>query len=356
MFEVRKSFIAGLMVSCCFAGSAFANWSPYPAEEVIPAFSKTGKSVPVNYIPLTKAEKPWNVCVSFPHMKDPYWLGVDYGVVQESKTLGISMHVVEAGGYTNLDRQISQIEDCVAGGAKAVVIGAISADGLNDLVKQTTAKGIPVIDLVNGMTSPSVSAKSLVSFYTMGYSIGEYLAKQHPAGTPSVKVGWFPGPAGAAWVQDANTGFMAAIQGSALDVLPPKYGDTGEEVQSQLVEDEMQANPDLKYIVGTAVTAKTAEELVRQQNLVGKVGILSFYLTPDVFDGIKQGLIQASPADSMVVQGRIAIDQAVRLIEHKDFIKHVGPKIFILDSSNIGSVDHDNILPPATFSPVFQVN
>jgi periplasmic protein TorT len=47
------------------------------------------------------------------------------------------------------------------------LIGAISADGLNNEIKEIRARHIPIIDLVNGVTSPDVSAKSLVSFYTM---------------------------------------------------------------------------------------------------------------------------------------------------------------------------------------------
>ena len=47
-------------------------------------------------------------------MKDAYWLAVNYGVAEEAKRLGVKMNLVEAGGYTNLNKQISQIEDCVA--------------------------------------------------------------------------------------------------------------------------------------------------------------------------------------------------------------------------------------------------
>ncbi|WOV92213.1 MAG: substrate-binding domain-containing protein [Candidatus Zeuxoniibacter abyssi] len=87
---------------------------------------------------------------------------------------------MEAGGYTELNTQISQIEDCVAGGADAVVIGAISNDGLNNLVGEIRDKGIPVIDVINGMSSPELSAKSLVSFGEMGAKTGEFLAKNIP--------------------------------------------------------------------------------------------------------------------------------------------------------------------------------
>lgn len=339
------------------AGAAYAaDWYPYDAAKIEPAFAADGKSVDVTYEPLDKATKPWNICVSFPHMKDAYWLGVDYGVAEEAKRLGVKMNLSEAGGYTELDKQISQIEDCVASGANAVVIGAISADGLNNLVSEVRKKDIPVIDVINGISSPDISAKSLVSFYTMGSEAGAYLAKKHPAGSEEVEVGWFPGPAGAGWVSAANEGFLAAVKGSAVKVLEPKFGDTGKEVQLKLVEDALQANPNIRYIAGTAVTAEAAQGIIRERGLQGQVDLLSFYMTPGVYEGIKRGFILAAPADSMVIQGRIAVDQAVRILEGKDYVKHVGPKIFVVDPSNINDVSPTNILPPDGYKPVFNVN
>ncbi len=64
--------------------------------------------------------------------KDAYWSAVNYGVVDESRHLGVKMCLVEAGGHTNLTKHISQNEDCVVAGADAVVIGAISFDGMNN--------------------------------------------------------------------------------------------------------------------------------------------------------------------------------------------------------------------------------
>lgn len=336
--------------------AAADDWFPFPAMAVEPPFSADGELVPVDYVPLDAAAQEWNICVSFPHMKDAYWLGVNYGVVAEAERLGVRMNVVEADGYTELPRQISQIEDCVSGGADAVVIGAISFDGLNSLVREVAAQGIPVIDVINGMSSEHVSAKSLVSFYTMGQSTGQYLADAHPAGSDEVTVGWFPGPAGAGWVEAAHQGFMDAIEGSAVRVLEPRYGDTGREVQQRLVEDVLTANPDVSYIAGTAVTAEAAQSVVRERGLTGDVGILAFYLTPGVYTGIERGFILGAPADSMVIQGRIAVDQAVRILEGEEFIQHVGPEIFVIDQDNIAEVDRNTVLPPDNFAPVFRVN
>src|SRR5580704_6040574 len=199
--EMKRSAVAAGAVA---AGAALAlagagaygqgkKWYPFSVEEHNPPFDMASPVKEVMYSPLEKAEKKWNICVSFPHMKDAYWLAVDYGVSEEAKDLGVAIHIVEAGGYTNLAKQISQIEDCASNGADAIVIGAISLDGLNQTVGRLHDKNIPVIDLANGISSKDVSAKSLVSFNTMGYKTGEYIAKLNSKGSPEAEVAWFPG-------------------------------------------------------------------------------------------------------------------------------------------------------------------
>jgi protein TorT len=310
----------------------------------------------VDYVPLDKAAKAWDICVSFPHMKDAYWMAVDYGVVAESERLGVKMQLVEAGGYTNLNKQVSQIEDCVARGAEAVVIGAISYDGLNNLVKEIRDNGVPVIDVINGMSSGDLSAKSLVSFGEMGYKAGEYIAKLHPKGSGMVKVAWFPGPPGAGWVEAGNEGFMEAVKDSDIEVVETKYGDTGKEIQLKLVEDTLEAYPDIQYVVGTSPTTEAAVQLLRDRGLQDQVKVLAYYFTPGVYNNIKRGRVMAAPTDSAVVQGRVAIDQAVRILEGKDYMKHVGPELYVIDSNNIDSFDYGSSLAPEDFKPTFTVN
>ncbi|MBI3516952.1 MAG: TMAO reductase system periplasmic protein TorT [Proteobacteria bacterium] len=346
---------AGAVALAFSAGGAAAkDWYPFPVQSW-QSFDMASPRTDIEYTPLPKADKKWNICVSFPHMKDAYWLAVDYGVVAESKELGVKMTLVEAGGYTNLNKQISQIEDCVTAGAQGVVIGAISYDGLNNLDSELKGKGIPVIDVINGMSSPDISAKSLVSFGEMGYMTGEYLAKMHPKGSGKVKVAWFPGPPGAGWVEAGNTGFLDAVKDSDIEVVDTKYGDTGKEVQLKLVEDTLEAYPDIKYIVGTSPTAEAAMGLLRDRGLEDKIKVLAYYFTPGVYEGIKAGRILAAPTDSAVIQGRIAIDQIVRILEGKPFEKHVGPKLYVIDSTNINSFDHDSSLAPDGFQPTFTV-
>ena len=350
--------LAGVAALALAASGALAaegeKWS-YPVEVWDPPFDMESPRTTVDYEPLDEAAQDWQLCVSFPHMKDAYWMAVDYGVIDEARRQGVALQLVEAGGYTNLNTQISQIEDCVAAGADAVIIGAISLDGLNNLVQEVSDKGVPVIDVINGISSPALAAKSLVSFGEMGFKAGEYLAEMHPAGSDPVKVAWFPGPPGAGWVEAGDAGFKEAVKDSAIEIVDTKYGDTGKEVQLKLVEDTLEAYPDIDYIVGTAVTAEAATGLLRARGLDDQIKVLSYYFTPGVYQGIRRGQILAAPTDSAVIQGRVAIDQAVRILEGKDFLKHVGPALYVIDESNIETFDKASSLAPDDFRPTFSV-
>ena len=355
--QIRLCAAAAGALLMASASSAMAEqWFPYEIEVWDPPFDMASPRMTVEYAPVRKAEKKWDICVSFPHMKDAYWLAVNYGVVAESERLGVQMQLVEAGGYTNLNKQISQIEDCVAAGADAVVIGAISFDGLNNLVKEIRGKGVPVIDVINGMSSSDLSAKSLVSFGEMGYKAGEYIAKLHPKGGDAVKVAWFPGPPGAGWVEAGNQGFVEAVSDSAIEIVDTKYGDTGKEIQLKLVEDTLEAYPDIDYIVGTSPTSEAAVQLLRDRGLSDKIKVLAYYFTPGVYQNIKRGRVLAAPTDSAVIQGRVAIDQAVRILEDKHYLKHAGPALYVIDKSNVETFHYESSLAPANFKPTFSVD
>lgn len=310
----------------------------------------------VDYVTLDRAKRKWLLCVFFPHMKDSYWLAVNFGIADEVKRKEVQMRLYQAGGYDNLQVQIDQIKKAVAAGADGVIIGAISYDGLNSLVTELHAKGIPVIDLINGMSTEQISARSLVSFEEMGYHAGDYIARRHPKGSPPAKVAWFPGPKDAGWVKAGNKGFLKALAASAVEIAAVRYGDTGKITQTALLEEVLNAHPDIDYVAGTAVTAVAAVRTLRVRGLTDQIKVMAYYFTPEVYREIKRGHILGAPTDSPVIQGRIAVDQIVRILEHQPFMKQVGPRIHVIDKGNIDTFERTTSLAPSGFRATYSVN
>ena len=340
------------------AQAASANWWPAQVDVWDPPFvaSNTPKSEP--YTPLNKAAKKVKICVSFPHLKDPYWLAVNYGIVAEAKRQGISMQLVEAGGYANLDKQLAQVEDCVAGGAQAVILSAISTDGVKGLVDNLRAKGIPIVDLVNGIKT-TVDAKSLQSYVALGHMACKYVVEKAAGAKKSLAL--FPGPAGAGWSTDSDIGCRKALEGSSVKLVATKWGDTGKETQLRLVEEVIQAQTtggktDLDFVVGNSVTAEAAVLPIRDRNLGGQIGIVGTYYTIGNHIDLKRGAILGGPTDQPVTQGRIAVDQAIRLLEKRPLLRHVGPALSMVSKETLTTFDEGATLAPQNWKPVFKVD
>ena len=103
------------------------------------------------------------------------------------------------------------------------------------------------------------------------------------------------------------------------------------------------------------MTAEAAIPILRDRGLTDQVKVVAYYYTPGVHQGITRGQILAAPTDSTVIQGRIAIDQAVRILEGKDYMKHVGPALFVVTQENVKDFDTSSTLAPDGYAPVFRV-
>jgi protein TorT len=252
------------------------------------------------YTLLPYKDRDWTVCVSLPHIKDSYWLAVNYGVTDQAKHLGINMRLSHAGGYDNIELQKQQILECVAHGGNAVVAASVTRDGLNSLVETLAKRGIPTVDLVNGISSPAVAAHATVDYGEMGRNVAVYITRNLTHAQSPAKLAWLPGPYLAGWVQDGNKGFRETLPQQAAQ--------------------------------------------------------MSYYLTAGVYRGIKRGQILAAPTDSPVLQGRIAIDQAIRILEKQPYGYHVSPVIHMIDERNLDTYPRSHSLAPSGFRPTFVVH
>ncbi|MEK1908390.1 MAG: TMAO reductase system periplasmic protein TorT [Pseudomonas sp.] len=329
---------AGLLLCLCLAATpAGAEWYPVQVQADGQALA---------YTPLAKARQPWRLCALLPHGKDRYWWGVAWGLHGEAKRQGVKLGIYEAGGYENPQVQIDQLRQCQRLDADAYLIAAINTEDLCPAIAELQAEGTPVIDLVNRLDCPGVSAHSRIDFADMVAAALAYIEGAREAGPYSL--GWLPGPQNSGWVTDAESGLARSLRGRAVTLYHGGYGPVDRASQAQLVRGLLGAHPQVDYLLGNAEAAGFAAQLVQSAGpRYRATQVMASYATERILEQIKEGYILAAPTDSPVLQARIAVDLAVRILEDQPHAQLVSPQIEMLDQSSLQRFDISRLMPPS---------
>ena len=88
-------------------------------------------------------------------VKGPWFTPVLYGISDEAKKLGYDVTIQDAGGYANVDKQVSQFSNLVVQKVVAILMDPANPASFNGAVKEAKAEKIPVI----GAGSPIVASE-----------------------------------------------------------------------------------------------------------------------------------------------------------------------------------------------------
>ncbi len=290
---------------------------------------------------LQSAQQPWKLCVILPNLSDSYWSLVRYGIEQQARSLNLSLTLIEASGYDAVQQQADLIDKrCITTQQDALILAAVDHSALNGAVRKARSAGLAVIDLINGISTPEVSARVAVDYGDLAYDIGRYMAEFFPDG----RVIWQPGPASSAWTGDANRGLLRALEGRSQNLVHSYHALPFVREQHEQLQRIVQQYR-FNRVVGTAVTAEAAVSLLDQME--PGTEIFSYYYNPKIHPLIGCGRIQAALYDYPALQGRVAVDQAVRILEHQPFDFHLATARLLLTRANLAQVMTVFDMPPA---------
>jgi len=310
-----------------------------------------------------KPARSYHIGVLLPHLNDTYWKTADYGIITHARRLGVDVTVYLAGSYMDLGNQKDQLRHlCRREGVDGVILASVDYRKMDQFVAEADREGVPVVALINDVLAPTIRAKSMVSFFDMGYKAAE--AVLHDADGRSITVAFFPGPQESGWAADTFHGFLKGVtqhksSDQQIRIFPPLYGDTRQDVQQMRLDMlNKPQNHGVNYIVGNAVAAVEAVAyLDRHRDEHPDAKIVATYLTATVFREIRRGRILAAPSDEIISQCRIALDMMVRILNGekpgRDFPFRAAATIPLLTTANVHSFDEERLLGESGFRPVY---
>ncbi len=292
-------------------------------------------------------KKAYHIGVSFPHLKDPYWVDQAYGVIKEAKELGLKITILTAGGYPYLSKQIAQMENLQQMGVDLIIAGPISFKGNVAVTDEIVKKGTPVVNLGQTSDTKSWTTTVLAEDYKMGKIIGNWIVKD--AGGKPANVVMLSGPAGATWTMDRSRGSREVLkQHPNIKILAERWADEDRSVQTKIMENLLQTFPKIDYVIGVAFPDTAgAADAIRSAGREGKVKIAASSLDQALVPFMREGQVHYAIAKHMILTGQAIVRMAVHLLNgQKNIPRLIYSSMEGFTPKTLKDLDLKNEFPP----------
>jgi ABC-type sugar transport system substrate-binding protein len=284
------------------------------------------------------AQSQKEIAVMLPAAGDPYFKLKACGYTEAGKQAGYDVKIYDAGGYGNLNRQVSQIQDVIQRGVAGIVLVPASSDGTVPAVEQAVAAGIPVIN--DGIATHSDKVTGFVGepSYVMTELLAAFLADRLGG---KGQIAMLSGPGGLDLTKLRVSGvkdYLAKFPG--MKVVAEKFTSTSSQEALNTMQDFLQAHPGLAavYTFNGPVAIGAVQALRAAGKKPGEVLVVTTDMEVETQRMIKDGWIQATVVSQPVTMAKLAAAHAINAAEKKPF-----PKVELTQASMITATTVDGV-------------
>jgi ribose transport system substrate-binding protein len=300
----------------------------------------------------TSASAADKIGVTVPNIKGPWFTPVLFGISDEAKKLGYEVTIQDAGGYANVDKQVSQFSNLVVQKVKAILIDPANPASFNGAVREAQAEKIPVI----GAGSPIAAsvAKADAAASSSHCNIGHELAKGAKVLLPNGgSVAVLAGPPGAFWASDRLRCFKEDLAGSNIKIVAEQTSEQDPAIALSLANDLLQRFPQVDVLYGADDTYGVgAARGVQGAQKCGKVKVLFAVLGEAAEEMMRAGCADYVVAQQPVTIGRTAVQMADAIIKGKPLAsRNVEVPLIPVTKANLNSIDKSGMQAPKGWIP-----
>ena len=247
--------------------------------------------------------------------------------------------VVRIDGAADQVIQNNSIEDMISQGIDALVLAPVDVDGIAPSLDALAAAGIPVFNVDTAVSDLSKVATFIsANNYQAGFILGEEIMRVYPDGANFAII---DAPAAESVVQRVN-GILDAIEGSNIEVVARQSLQSVEGTLAQ-AEDIMMANPDLDcfYAINDPISLIVAGA-VDSAGKRDQVKVFSVDGAPAGKQGVADGSLAATSAQSPVAQGALAVEYIYKYLAGEEFEDRIAMDTVLVNAENIGDYSLDS--------------
>lgn len=258
------------------------------------------------------AQAKMQVAVLLPAAGDPYFKLKSCGYIAGGRKFGAEVTIFDAGGYGNLNRQVSQLEDVIQRKVNAIVLVPASSVGTVPAVEKAVAAGIVVVNDGIATKSPRVTGFVGENSYLMGQLEAVYMAD---ALKGRGKVIMLSGPSGLDLTNYRVNGFKDYMKYyPGIKIVAEKFSGTASAEALNIMQDFLQSFPDVRgvYTFNGPIAIGAVQALRAAGKKPGQVVVATLDLEDETKRLIQEGWIQMTAISQPVVMAELAVQRAVQ--------------------------------------------
>lgn len=274
-----------------------------------------------------------------------FWLTVKAGADGAGAELGADILWQGPAKETEIEKQISIINDMITRGVDGIVMAACDENALVPTIEKAIAAGIKVVTIDSGVKSDAPLSFVATDNVAAAKAAADTLAKL--IGGPG-KVGLIPFVPGAATSELREQGFKDGVAANpGLELVATLYCHSDVAKAMDAARDMMTANPDLKGIfAANEAAAIGAAQAIRTAGKQGQVFLVAFDAAEEEVAALKEGVIQALIVQNPYNMGYLGVKTALDAIAGKTVEKRVDTGVVVVTKDNLDSPEVQKLINP----------
>ncbi len=296
----------------------------------------------------------YNVTVIIKATDSNYWQTVLLGAQAAADDSNGEIVVVTAGppSETDIDEQVTILENAIAAGADGIVIASISSDSVVPAIEDAVDKNIPVVTVDNRVNTDVYSQHLATDHYIASQGAAEAMvAKWEAEGfeTAGKKVVVLSADSGSAVNQARTNGFIEKIKELVPEivVLETQYTDNDIAKAQDALDNLIIANPDLIGVFGdNNHMGNGIANSIEQNDKAGEIISYAFDSDDTEIAAIRNGVLTGIVVQDPFGMGYNGVKAVVEVVKGNTVTKDIVADTTLVTLENIDDPAVQKLLYP----------
>ena len=254
-----------------------------------------------------------------PGSGNPFWAAVEAGATERAKELKVDVIVLAPPAESDIQSQISQIEDQLSKKIDAMALAPTDPNALKPVVEEARKQGVGVVFIDTKGINDGVTF--IGTNNEQGAKLAaDYICKNIEKGSEvAILQGIITQSTGKARAEGAHNGLSAC----GLKVVAEQPADWDTAKAQSAMENILTGHPNLKALFASNDNmALGAVQAIKSAGLSGKLLVVGFDANPNAAAAVLAGDMAATVAQNPKNMGRLGVENALK-VKHGEKIEAV---------------------------------